>query len=154
MKYSGSSLVACAALLVSACSSEPEAPAPQDDAAATPAANEAAAPAEAAAGDAQAIPAGMQGRWGLTAADCEPGGGDPMGLVTIDAGTIRFYESLATLGSVEEYSPDRLRGTFGFEGEGMTWQLDMLLELDGDTLVRTEFGDEARPEPSTYIRCK
>ena len=41
------------------------------------------------------IPAGLQGRWGLTPADCVPGRSDAKGLLIISPGELRFYESRA-----------------------------------------------------------
>ena len=44
---------------------------------------------------AASIPAALQGRWGLTPADCMPGQSDAKGLLTITANDLRFYESRA-----------------------------------------------------------
>ena len=44
---------------------------------------------------ASSIPAALQGRWGLTPADCMPGRSDAKGLLTITADGLRFYESRA-----------------------------------------------------------
>ena len=46
---------------------------------------------------ASTIPAVIQGRWGLVAADCEPGRDDAKGLLTISANELDFYESVGTL---------------------------------------------------------
>ena len=91
----------------------------------------------------------------MVKADCDPSRDDAKGLVTIDATTLEFYESVATLKAVEESTATRLRGSFEFMGEGMTWQLDMVLDLQdgGATLIRREFGDDAAPVPSRYAKC-
>src|SRR6478752_2914554 len=44
---------------------------------------------------AMAIPAALQGRWGLTPADCMSGRSDAKGLLTIAADGLQFYESRA-----------------------------------------------------------
>jgi hypothetical protein len=102
------------------------------------------------------IPASIQGRWGMVAADCEPGRSDAKGLLTIDATTLKFYESVGTLASIEETSSTHLRGAFDFMGEGMTWQRDVVLNVEdgGETLIRQEFGDDASPDPFHYSRCQ
>lgn len=101
------------------------------------------------------IPSAVQGRWGLTSADCEPGRADAKGLLVIDGTTLEFYESVGTLDEIEEARPSRIRAAFDFSGEGMTWERDMVLQVqdEGRTLVRQEFGDEAAPDPLRYTRC-
>ena len=103
---------------------------------------------------AAAFPAALRGRWGLAPADCEAGRTDNKGLMTVGERTIRFYESLATLGAVEERSPTRLRATFAYEGEGMQWTRDLVLDAQGPNLmVLREFGEGAPPAPRTYRKC-
>lgn len=101
------------------------------------------------------IPAALQGRWGLVAADCEPGRSDAKGLLTIDAATLKFYESVGKLDRIEEASDMHIRGTFTFMGEGMAWRREVLLELreGGDLLVRRDYGDDAPAGPFRYSRC-
>ena len=101
------------------------------------------------------IPPAMQGRWGLVPADCTSTRGDAKGLLEIGPRSIKFYESLATLQGVQSRSDDALRAAFGFSGEGMTWQRDMLLEVSdgGKTLTRREFGTEAVSGSFKYTRC-
>jgi hypothetical protein len=102
---------------------------------------------------AAAIPAAMHGRWGLVPADCTTTMGDDKGLMTVEAQTLRFYESRATLEEVLQSSANSLRGQFAFTGEGMEWQREMSLELAGDTLTRREYGEEASTEPLRYTKC-
>ena len=101
------------------------------------------------------IPAAIRGRWGLNAADCERGRSDAKGLLTITGDKLEFYESVGTLGKVAEADADSIRATFDFEGEGMTWQRDVLLEVenDGTALRRREYGPDAAPEPFRYAKC-
>ncbi|GAB3679652.1 hypothetical protein [Salinisphaera aquimarina] len=103
----------------------------------------------------QAIPTPVQGRWGLTPADCEPGRADAKGLLVIDATTLEFYESRGTLAAVAERDASRIRATFEFSGEGMTWTRDETLDAQdrGKTLIRREYGDDAAPGPFKYRRC-
>jgi hypothetical protein len=110
------------------------------------------APAQEAAG----IPAAIQGRWGLVAADCEPGRADAKGLLTITADKLEFYESVGELADVEKVADDRIRASFDFEGEGMEWKREMTLELQetGDALVRREFGADAAPGSFRYTKCE
>ena len=102
-----------------------------------------------------AIPAAIRGRWGLVRADCTTTRGDDKGLLTITSDSLEFYESVATLDAVAEAEPERIRASFDFEGEGMTWerQVELLIEADGETLIRREHGEDAAPEPFRYTRC-
>ena len=111
-------------------------------------------PDETAVADAT-IPATALGRWGLVAADCTSTRGDAKGLLTIAATTLRFYESRGVLGKIAERSANRIRATFAFSGEGMTWARDEVLDVQngGKTLVRREYGADAAPGPFKYARC-
>lgn len=141
-------LVPLAALALSACDqAQTPTVAPSDSpeilasAPATPAAN--------------AIPAALQGRWGLVPADCTSTKGDNKGLVTIDATSLKFYESRARLGTIKDIDDDGIEATFAFAGEGQTWTLDVDLEVEdgGKTLIRKEKGQDASPQPLKYTRC-
>lgn len=101
------------------------------------------------------IPAGIHGRWGLVAADCEAGRADAKGLLTIDANSLKFYESVGKLSSVAEAGDGWMRGTFAFTGEGQEWTQDASLEAGegGKVLVRMEHGANASPTPFKYSRC-
>jgi hypothetical protein len=121
-------------------------------------ATEAAAPAPEpiAATPPDAIPAAIRGRWGLVAADCEPGRADAKGLLTITTDKLEFYESVGTLDDVREVAPDRIHASFDFTGEGMEWEREMALELQetGSALVRREFGADAAPGSFRYVKCE
>jgi len=111
--------------------------------------------ATAAAAATAEIPVPIRGRWGLVAADCEPGRDDAKGLLTIDADTLEFYESVGTIATITESAPNRVRAAFDFEGEGMTWEREVVLDVQdgGATLIRREYGTDAAPEPFRYTRC-
>lgn len=101
------------------------------------------------------IPTAIQGRWGMVPADCEPSRADAKGLLAIDGNKLEFYESVGTLGEIEEASDTRIRADFDFTGEGMTWERDVVLEVqdNGATLIRREYGDDAAPGPFRYSKC-
>ena len=101
------------------------------------------------------IPAAMHGRWGLVPGDCTSTRGDAKGLLTISASELKFYESLGTLDTIEESAPTRIRASFDFEGEGMAWERDVVLDVQdqGATLIRREYGEDAAPGPFRYAKC-
>ena len=97
-----------------------------------------------------ALPAAMQGRWGLTPADCTPGRSDAKGLMTISPNDIRFYESRAVAGDDVQTSPQIVSGNFHFTGEGQAWTRYEAIKVDGQKLIRTE----SNPTASfTYAKC-
>ena len=121
------------------------------DATGAPPTNKANAAPSATAAFAAAIPTALQGRWGLSPADCTSTRGDAKGLLVITPTDLRFYESRAVPGSDTQASPDSISGSFAFTGEGQTWSKFMALQLQKDGLVRTE----SNPSASfTYARCK
>jgi hypothetical protein len=101
------------------------------------------------------IPLAIRGRWGLVPADCTSTNGDNKGLVTIDATSLKFYESRATLGAVKNADDGSIAATYAFTGEGQNWTLEVELDVadGGKTLIRKETGQDASPEPLTYTRC-
>jgi hypothetical protein len=119
----------------------PAAPAPSADASATTTAT--------------AIPAAIRGRWGLVPADCTSKLGDAKGLLTISSSQLKFYESVAKLGTVKEAEDSRIRATFAYSGEGQTWTQDVVLDVQdgGKTLIRRDYGRDALPGPLKYARC-
>lgn len=144
-------LAAALAIIPGACERPPETGKTLPDAAPsatpTPEATETPAP--------ETIPAAIQGRWALVAADCEPGRADAKGLLEISPTTLKFYESLGTLAKVSEAGPTRIDANFDFSGEGMTWLRRMTLDVqdEGDTLIRREYSAGAMPGPLRYSRC-
>ncbi|WP_300974132.1 hypothetical protein [Sphingomonas sp. LHG3406-1] len=99
------------------------------------------------------IPAEMQGRWGLVAADCN-GGAAAKGLLTIEERRLVFYESRGMLADIAERQPvDGFVATYAFTGEGQNWERTITFERSGDKLRRMEEGSEEGPVDLTYSRC-
>ena len=97
-----------------------------------------------------AIPAALQGRWGLTPADCMPGRNDAKGLLTISASDLRFYESRAVPGVDVTTDANSAAGNFQYEGEGQSWTKYEALKVEKGRLTRTE----TKPSASfTYAKC-
>jgi hypothetical protein len=96
------------------------------------------------------IPASLQGRWGLTPADCTTTKGDAKGLLTITPTDLRFHESRAVPAADTEIDGGTFSGTFKYAGEGRSWSRYEVLTLDGQVLVRTE----TKPAASfNYAKC-
>ncbi|HEX3677594.1 MAG TPA: hypothetical protein VHU79_09425 [Sphingomicrobium sp.] len=96
------------------------------------------------------IPATLQGRWGLTPQDCTLAPAQARGQLVINAGGLRFYESLAAPSNGVQADNQSISGNFNFRGEGKTWARFESLKRSGDKLTRTE----ADPAASyTYAKC-
>lgn len=96
------------------------------------------------------IPAALQGRWGLAPGDCNSTRGDAKGLLVINGGELRFYESRAVPSPGVEVRDESIRGNFEFTGEGQSWTRFERFERNGSHLVRTE----SNPAASyTYAKC-
>jgi hypothetical protein len=99
---------------------------------------------------AKTIPAALQGRWGLSPADCMPNRADAKGLLVISADQIRFYESRAVPGPDVQGDDNSISGNFNFTGEGQSWTKFESIQLQKTDLVRTE----TKPAASfTYAKC-
>ncbi len=68
--------------------------------------------------EASMIPSQYRGRWGMVAADCDPGRSDAKGLITIGERTVLFYEATATLKEQRPAIATSFSGQFAFTGEG------------------------------------
>lgn len=101
------------------------------------------------------IPSPIQGMWGMNEADCDRSRGDAKGNLRVGPKKLEFFESVATLGKIQKRDASRIRATYGFEGEGQTWTMDVVLEAQdgGKRLVRRDYGPDAIPEPLQYLRC-
>ena len=103
----------------------------------------------------KAIPAALQGRWALKTADCTAPKGADLTVLTIDARTLRFFESAGELARVRDRQASRIVADYKFSGEGQDWDSLILLGLadGGKTLVRRDYGEDADPAPLRYTRC-
>jgi hypothetical protein len=107
----------------------------------------AAAPSPAAAGS---IPPALQGRWGLTPADCTAPLANAKGLLVINSSELRFYESRAVPDADVQTDSGTTSGTFHFRGEGQAWDKFESLQRKAGKLTRTE----GNPTASyTYVKC-
>ena len=143
------------ALALAACSSGKDEPAPAASESAAPLPTMEPGASTSVAPVATTIPAALQGRWGMVAADCEAGRSDAKGLLTIDGSSLKFYESIGKLTAVAEADDSSMRGSFAFSGEGQEWTQDasLMLEDGGKSLVRMEHGANASPTPFKYAKC-
>lgn len=101
------------------------------------------------------VPQAMQGRWGMSANDCDPRRSDNKGLMVIGSDTLRFYESRAVLQNTHASAIDEFRARFTFAGEGMEWETVETLTLrdNGAVLVRRSEGPDGAFGPFEYRRC-
>jgi hypothetical protein len=96
------------------------------------------------------IPAALQGRWGLTPADCMPGRSDAKGLLVITGNDLHFYESRAVPAADVGTDSNSISGNFAFTGEGQSWTRYEALKVEKQRLTRTEI----KPMASfTYAKC-
>ncbi len=107
------------------------------------------------------IPASLQGQWiflgdGEKAQECsevEEGEGT---LLEVTADKISSFASLSELESVEESDATSMQGTFTYQDDSdelITQQIKLEAEDDGQTLVYSEFGENAGLAPARYGRC-
>lgn len=96
------------------------------------------------------LPSELQGRWGLTPNDCTSALGDAKGLLVVNGGELRFYESRAVPSRGVQSDARSITGNFHFTGEGQTWTRFEKIELQKDKLVRTETNPAAS---YTYAKC-
>jgi hypothetical protein len=96
------------------------------------------------------IPTALQGRWGLTPADCTTSLGDAKGLLVINGDELRFYESRAVPADGAHTDADSISGSFAFTGEGQSWVRYEALKVDKQRLTRTETNPSAS---FSYAKC-
>jgi|SRR6185312_14845426 hypothetical protein len=96
------------------------------------------------------IPAALQGRWGLTPADCFSTRGDAKGLLVVTPDDLHFYESQAVPSGDVEADGHSISGNFAFVGEGQSWSRYEALSTEKDRLTRTEMHPTAS---FSYAKC-
>lgn len=102
-----------------------------------------------------AVPAPLQGRWGLVPADCTSTRGDAKGLLTIDESGLKFYESRGVVVKVIAGGVDSFDADYAFTGEGQEWRrIEKLSLIDGKLRRQTvtQKGEEPGVDLS-YERC-
>jgi hypothetical protein len=110
----------------------------------------AAAPQPAVPESGSKIPVRLQGRWGLTPADCTSTRGDTKGLLVVAPDQLSFYESRAIPTADVNTDAGSISGHFNFTGEGQNWSKFEALKRTGDKLTRTETNPAAS---YTYAKC-
>jgi hypothetical protein len=99
---------------------------------------------------AAAIPASLQGRWGLAPRDCmEPGPG-ATGLLVLTADQLQFNRSHAVPATEVNSDAYSIIGNFAFTGEGRSWTKYEALKVDNRRLTRTEINPTAS---FSYAKC-
>ena len=94
---------------------------------------------------AAAIPEAFRGTYDESEQDC----GRPTDTrLIVEAGQIRYHESIGTVRSVKVIAPDRIELFADYEGEGETWQNVRTFALDGRRLTISGEGTE-----TVTIRC-
>ena len=97
------------------------------------------------------IPGPLQGRWGLSPADCTSTIGDAKGLLVVGDDELRFYESVAVPAGDVQTSANSISGDFAYTGEGQNWTRHQTLEIRDGQLIRTERDPVAT---FRYVRCE
>lgn len=93
------------------------------------------------------IPAKFLGKWDASAEEC---GRASIMTLTISENAVRFHESIGEIHNVTPEGENAVKVSGPFDGEGESWEGEMLLELsaDGNTLTTTNNGT-ATPR----VRC-
>jgi hypothetical protein len=96
------------------------------------------------------IPASLQGRWGLSPADCMSNRAGARGLLVVTPDDLHFYESRSVPASDVGTDDNSIAGNFAFNGEGRSWTKFEALRVDKQTLTRTETNPSAS---FSYAKC-
>lgn len=109
-----------------------------------------------ASGTPAGIPEVMQGRWGLNENDCDPSRDDNKGLMAVEATTLAFYESRATLTNLRSATADTVTADYAFTGEGQTWSRTITFQTaeSGMVLLRSDEGEGAFDGTYRYLSCE
>ena len=97
-----------------------------------------------------AIPASLQGRWGLAPRDCSATASGAKGLLVVTPDNMQFFESHAIPATDVSAETNSISGNFAFTGDGRSWTKYEALKVDHRRLMRTEIN----PSTSfTYAKC-
>ena len=97
-----------------------------------------------------AVPASLQGRWGLAPRDCTATASGAKGLLLVTANGLQFFESHAVPATEIGADTNSISGNFAFTGDGRSWTKYEALKVDHRRLMRTEIN----PSTSfTYAKC-
>lgn len=107
-------------------------------------------PAEPLPAPTSGIPVALQGRWGLSPADCASASGGGKGLLVVTPDDLHFTESRAVPAGDVEIDGSSIAGNFAFSGEGQSWTRYESLKLDKQVLTRTETNPTAS---FSYAKC-
>ena len=101
------------------------------------------------------IPARFQGRWGMSAADCDPSTGADKGKLTIAGNRLSFFESRGDATKIMQTQPTQITFDLPMNGEGTNWTERTTLTLleDIKMLVRQKAVPGGKSETSRYVRC-
>ena len=101
------------------------------------------------------IPARFHGRWGINKADCTSTRGDNKGLLTINDARLTFYEAKGTLDKVLGATATSFDASYGFSGEGQSWDRVERLTRTAEKLRRRTDAAAGQEPPVdlTYTRC-
>jgi len=104
--------------------------------------------------DPDALPLPLQGRWGLTAADCDVSVRAPKGLLVIAPKQLTFYEAKATIVSLDKATDYAVTAGLSFEDDNKkqwTSVETLALVTGGTALIRTE---QSPVKTYRYQRCR
>lgn len=97
-----------------------------------------------------AIPASLQGRWGLAPRDCGATASGAKGLLVVTPDGLQFFESHSVPATEVSADTNSISGNFAFTGDGRSWTKYEALKVDHRRLMRTEIN----PSTSfTYAKC-
>lgn len=83
------------------------------------------------------FPAALQGKWGLTPADCDISRSDTKGVMTVRGDAVSFYDASAVVSAVPEKSSYRIVADLDYRGGGRTWRRRERFEVvNGGTMLQ------------------
>ncbi|WP_265571279.1 hypothetical protein [Sphingomicrobium nitratireducens] len=96
------------------------------------------------------IPVEFHGRWGASAADCDPANTYMRESITVGPDGFTNHDMKASFDEPRMTSPKRLEARFMIEAQGETWSEVVILTREGDTLLRSR---NSPKRETRYVRC-